>query len=215
MKYIIGLLLVFIQFSCQSQDNKSTFATIKEPIQMNVENGMEVATLAGGCFWCTEAIFLELKGVSKVVSGYIGGTTTNPTYKDICTGTTGHAEAIQITFDPNVVSFGELLEIFFATHDPTTLNRQGNDVGTQYRSEVFYYSDAQKKLTEDYIALMTKEKTFSNPIVTRISPASVFYVAEEYHQNYYNYNKTQSYCSYVITPKVEKLRKNYKDKLKN
>jgi peptide-methionine (S)-S-oxide reductase len=182
---------------------------------MNVENGMEVATLAGGCFWCTEAIFLELKGVSKVVSGYIGGTTTNPTYKEICTGTTGHAEAIQITFDPKVVSFGELLEIFFATHDPTTLNRQGNDVGTQYRSEVFYYSDEQKKLTQEYIALMTKEKTFSNPIVTRISPASVFYEAEDYHQNYYNDNKTQSYCSYVITPKIEKLKKNFKEKLKN
>jgi peptide-methionine (S)-S-oxide reductase len=215
MKYILGLLIVLFQFSCQSQDKKSTFAITKEPIPMNVEKGMEVATLAGGCFWCTEAIFLELKGVSKVVSGYIGGTTTNPTYKDICTGTTGHAEAIQITFDPKIVSFGELLEIFFATHDPTTLNRQGNDVGTQYRSEVFYYSDAQKKLTEDYIALMTKEKTFSNPIVTRISPASVFYEAEDYHQNYYNGNKTQSYCSYVITPKVEKLRKNYKEKLKN
>lgn len=214
MKYFLGVLIVFIQFSCQSQAKKPIVESTKEPIQMNVEKGMEVATFAGGCFWCTEALFLELKGVSKVVSGYIGGTTTNPTYKDICTGTTGHAEAVQITFDPKVISFGELLELFFATHDPTTLNRQGNDVGTQYRSEVFYYSAAQKKLTEDYIALMIQEQTFSNPIVTRVSPATVFYEAEEYHQNYYNNNKTQSYCSYVITPKIEKLKKKYKEKLK-
>lgn len=215
MKYYFGFLIVLFQSSCQSQEKKSNVASTKEPIQMNVEKGMEVATFAGGCFWCTEAIFLEIKGVSKVVSGYIGGATVNPTYKDICTGTTGYAEAIQITFDPKLVSFGELLEMFFATHDPTTLNRQGNDVGTQYRSEVFYYSDEQKQLTTDYIALMTKEKTFSNPIVTKVSPASIFYEAEDYHQNYYNNNKTQSYCSYVITPKIEKLKKNYKEKLKN
>lgn len=181
---------------------------------MELQNELEVATFAGGCFWCTEAVFLELNGVNKVVSGYIGGKTVNPTYKEICNGDTGHAEAIQITFDPNVISFGELLEIFFATHDPTTLNRQGNDVGTQYRSEIFYNSEVQKQLSEEYIDLLTKENTFGKPIVTTISPESKFYEAEDYHQNYYNQNKEQGYCSYIITPKMEKLKKVYKDKLK-
>lgn len=181
---------------------------------MELQNELEVATFAGGCFWCTEAIFLELNGVNKVVSGYIGGKTINPTYKDICNGETGHAEAIQITFDPTIISYGELLEIFFATHDPTTLNRQGNDIGTQYRSEIFYNNEAQKQLSEEYIALMTKENTFGKPIVTTVSPASKFYEAEDYHQNYYNQNKMQGYCSYIITPKIEKLQKVYKDKLK-
>jgi peptide-methionine (S)-S-oxide reductase len=215
MKKFILLLLAFSTLSCQSQEKKNIFLDNKQPVKMNVANGLELATFAGGCFWCTEAVFLEIEGVKKVVSGYIGGITKNPTYRDIGTGTTGHAEAIQITFDPKLVSYGELLEIFFATHDPTTLNRQGNDVGTQYRSEVFYYNDAQKQLTEQYIDLMTNEKTFKSPIVTRVSPASIFYEAEDYHQNYYNLNRTQSYCSYVITPKIEKLKKNFKDKLKN
>jgi peptide-methionine (S)-S-oxide reductase len=186
----------------------------KEIKNMEIQNGLEVATFAGGCFWCTEAVFLELNGVKKVVSGYIGGNTVNPTYKDICNGDTGHAEAIEITFDPSQISFGELLEIFFATHDPTTLNRQGNDVGTQYRSEIFYHNPTQKQVSEDYIALMTSENTFGKPIVTKISAASKFYEAEDYHQNYYNQNKTQGYCSYVITPKIEKLKKMYQDKLK-
>ncbi len=214
MKKYILLLLLVSQTSCQSQDKNTTFLVVDKPVVMETKDGLEIATLAGGCFWCTEAVFLELEGVKKVVSGYIGGILENPTYKDIGTGTTGHAEAIQISFDPKVISFGELLEIFFATHDPTTLNRQGNDIGTQYRSEIFYYNDQQKEISEDYIDLMTSEKTFLNPIVTRISPASKFYEAEEYHQNYYNLNKTQSYCSYVITPKIEKLKKNYKSRLK-
>ncbi|MFV8340821.1 peptide-methionine (S)-S-oxide reductase MsrA [Flavobacterium sp. XS2P39] len=182
---------------------------------MEIEKGMEVATFAGGCFWCTEAVFLELNGLQRVVSGYIGGETINPTYKDICNGDTGHAEAIQIAFDPNKISYGELLEIFFATHDPTTLNRQGNDIGTQYRSEIFYNNENQKDVAEAYIALMTRENTFEEPIVTQISAAAIFYEAEDYHQNYYNQNKLQGYCSYVITPKVEKLKKIFKDKLKN
>lgn len=182
---------------------------------MGIEEGMEMATFAGGCFWCTEAVFLELKGVKSVVSGYIGGKTIDPTYKEICGGETGHAEAIQITFDPNEVSYGELLEIFFATHDPTTLNRQGNDVGTQYRSEIFYHNETQQRIAEDYIALLTKENTFGKPIVTKVSVASKFYGAEDYHQNYYNDNKSQGYCSYVITPKIEKLKKVYADKLKS
>jgi peptide-methionine (S)-S-oxide reductase len=214
MKKIIGILLALLSVSCQSKEKEVTLPKIKEPIKMDVQKGMEVATFAGGCFWCTEAVFLELDGVETVVSGYIGGKTINPTYKDICTGETGHAEAIQITFDPKKVSFGELLEIFFATHDPTTLNRQGNDFGTQYRSEIFYHNEVQKKLSEDYIALMTSENTFGKPIMTKVTAAPKFYEAEEYHQNYYSQNKTQGYCSYVITPKIEKLKKVYKDKLK-
>ncbi|MCW1148202.1 peptide-methionine (S)-S-oxide reductase MsrA [Flavobacterium lacisediminis] len=175
---------------------------------------MEVATFAGGCFWCTEAVFLEIKGVEKVVSGYIGGKTINPTYKDICTGETGHAEAIQITFNPNEVAYEDLLEVFFATHDPTTLNRQGADVGTQYRSEIFYHSESQKTKAENYIQLLAKEKLYDKKIVTKVSSASVFYNAEEYHQNYYNQNSSQGYCQMVIAPKLEKLRKYYKSKLK-
>lgn len=182
---------------------------------MGLQEGMEVATFAGGCFWCTEAVFLELKGVKSVVPGYIGGKTVNPTYKEICGGETGHAEAIEITFDPNEMAFGELLEIFFATHDPTTLNRQGNDVGTQYRSEIFYHNEKQKKISEGYIDLMTKENTFGKTVVTKVSAASKFYVAEDYHKNYYNDNKSQGYCSYIITPKIDKLKKLYGDKLKS
>jgi peptide-methionine (S)-S-oxide reductase len=182
---------------------------------MKIEEGIEVTTLAGGCFWCTEAVFLELKGVYSVVPGYIGGKTIDPTYKEICGGETGHAEAIQITFDPDEISFEELMEVFFATHDPTTLNRQGNDVGTQYRSEIFYHNEVQQKIAQDYIALMTEENTFGKRIVTKISATSKFYVAEDYHKNYYNDNKSQGYCSYVITPKIEKLKKFYADKLKN
>jgi peptide-methionine (S)-S-oxide reductase len=214
MKKIIGIFLALLPFSFCAKEKNSIVPKSKETKNMEIQNGLEVATLAGGCFWCTEAVFLELDGVKKVVSGYIGGNTLNPTYKDICIGDTGHAEAIEITFDPKEVSFGELLEIFFATHDPTTLNRQGNDIGTQYRSEIFYHNPTQKQLSEDYIALMTSENTFGKPIVTKISAASKFYEAEDYHQNYYNQNKTQGYCSYVITPKIEKLKKVYQDKLK-
>lgn len=214
MKKIIGIFLALLPFSFCAKEKNSIVPKSKETKNMEIQNGLEVATLAGGCFWCTEAVFLELDGVKKVVSGYIGGVTVNPTYKDICNGDTGHAEAIEITFDPKEVSFGELLEIFFATHDPTTLNRQGNDIGTQYRSEIFYHNPIQKQLSEGYIALMTSENTFGKPIVTKISAASKFYEAEDYHQNYYNQNKTQGYCSYVITPKIEKLKKVYQDKLK-
>jgi len=178
-------------------------------------NKKEIAIFAGGCFWCTEAIFQEIDGVEKIVSGYIGGHTLNPDYKSICTGQTGHAEAVQITFNPQKISFRELLEVFFATHDPTTLNRQGNDVGTQYRSEVFYTSSSQKEIAENYINLLNKENTFGNPIVTKISPASQFYVAEDYHQNYYRQNQTQGYCSFVISPKIEKVKNNFKSHLKN
>lgn len=181
---------------------------------MNNDISMEVATLAGGCFWCTEAVFLELKGVQKVVSGYIGGKTVNPTYEEVCQGNTEHAEAIQISFNPEIIHFGELLELFFATHDPTTLNRQGNDIGTQYRSEIFYHNETQKEIAEEFIQFLTEEKVFDNPIVTKVSPATTFYKAEDYHQNYYNQNKTQGFCSFVITPKINKVRTYFKEKLK-
>lgn len=181
---------------------------------MEKEVKMEMATFAGGCFWCTEAVFLELKGVEAVVSGYIGGKTLNPTYKEICQGDTEHAEAIRINFDANVISFGELLELFFATHDPTTLNRQGNDVGTQYRSEIFYHNEEQQLIAEDFIRFLTQEAVFERPIVTKVSAATIFYPAEDYHQNYYNQNKSQGYCAFVITPKIEKVRKYFEEKLK-
>ena len=210
----LSMVLSLIFSSCTAKEKPVVKEEFKEPIKVKVKEGMEVATFAGGCFWCTEAVFLEIKGVEKVVSGYIGGKTVNPTYKDICTGETGHAEAIQITFNPNEVAYEDLLEIFFGTHDPTTLNRQGADVGTQYRSEIFYHSEAQKTKAENYIQLLEKEKLYDKKIVTKVSSATVFYPAEDYHQNYYNQNSSQGYCQMVIAPKLEKLRKYYKSKLK-
>ena len=174
----------------------------------------DTATFATGCFWCTEAIFQRLKGVSKVISGYSGGGVINPTYEEVCTGTTDHAECCQIIYDPSVISFDELLEVFWKTHDPTTLNRQGNDVGTQYRSEVFYHSAEQKEKTERYKEALNKSGAFNSPIVTLIEPFKNFYSAENYHQNYYNINGGQPYCRFVIVPKVEKFEKVFKDKLK-
>ena len=210
----LSLVLGLVFGSCTAKEKPIVKEEFKELVKIKVKEGMEVATFAGGCFWCTEAVFLEIKGVEKVVSGYIGGKTKNPTYKDICTGETGHAEAIQITFNPNEVAYEDLLEVFFATHDPTTLNRQGADVGTQYRSEIFYHSEAQKTKAENYIQLLEKEKLYDKKIVTKVSSATVFYNAEEYHQNYYNQNSSQGYCQMVIAPKLEKLRKYYKSKLK-
>ena len=182
---------------------------------MTTNQHTETATFAGGCFWCTEAVFLELDGVASVTSGYIGGKTPNPTYKDICTGETGHAEAIQIVFDPDKIDYGQLLEIFFATHDPTTINRQGNDVGTQYRSEIFYLNEHQRKLAEAYIALLNDENTYGKKVVTKLSMAPTFYPAEDYHQNFYGRNPDQPYCSFVIPPKIEKLKSKFADKLKH
>ncbi len=210
-KLVLSLILLV---SCQSKEKKYVVQEYKEPIKMNIQEGKEVATFAGGCFWCTEAIFQEVKGVEKVVSGYTGGFIKNPAYREVCNGTTGHAEAIQITFNPELVSYEDLLEIFFGTHDPTTLNRQGADVGTQYRSEVFYHSEEQKEKAEKYIQWIEQEKLYSNPIVTKVSPASEFYAAEEYHQDYYSQNSQQGYCQMVIAPKLEKLRKYYQSKLK-
>ena len=180
----------------------------------NKTNGLQVATFGNGCFWCTEAIFQRLNGVEKVVSGYSGGKVKNPTYKEVCSGLTGHAEVIQITYDPKRISFDELLEVFWKTHDPTTLNRQGADEGTQYRSAVFYHTDEQKRLAEEYKKKLDASGAFDNPIVTEITPFTAFYPAEDYHQNYFNLNGTQPYCSFVIQPKVEKFEKVFKSKLK-
>ena len=175
---------------------------------------LQKATLGGGCFWCTEAIYLELKGVVDVKPGYSGGHVKNPTYKQVCDGTTGHAEVVQITFDPEVVSFSEILEVFFMTHDPTTLNRQGNDVGPQYRSAIFYHNEKQKEVAERVIDLFEKEEVYSKPIVTEVTGFDKFYVAEDYHINYYARNKTQGYCQFVVAPKLEKFKKIFKDQLK-
>lgn len=175
---------------------------------------LEKATLGGGCFWCTEAVYLGLNGVTDVKPGYSGGHVKNPTYKEVCTETTGHAEVVQITFDPEVVSFSEILEVFFVTHDPTTLNRQGNDVGTQYRSAIFYHSEKQKEIAIQIIEQLEKEKVYNKPIVTEVTPFDAFYVAEDYHINYFARNKNQPYCQYVVAPKVEKFQKIFKDKLK-
>ena len=175
----------------------------------------DTATLANGCFWCTEAIFEQLDGVISAVSGYTGGQVENPTYKAVCTGETGHAEALQITYDPSKISFDELLEVFWETHDPTTLNRQGNDVGTQYRSGVFYHNAEQKQKAEKYKAELDKSGAFDKPIVTEITPFTKFYPAENYHQEYFENNENANpYCKIVIRPKVDKFRKVFKDKLK-
>jgi len=174
----------------------------------------EVATLAGGCFWCLEAAFQDLKGVENVQSGYAGGRVANPSYEDVCTGTTGHAEVVQITFDPQVVSFEDLLHVYFTIHDPTTLNRQGADVGTQYRSAIFYDSPEQKATAERVIAELQAQKLWDEPVVTELKPLTAFYPAEEYHRDYFRRNPTQGYCQAVIAPKVAKVRKLYFDRLK-
>lgn len=222
MKKITALILAMFALSCQGSEKdpkaeslgKITQQAKKGDLKMD-NTKTETAIFAGGCFWCTEAFFTDLKGVEKVVSGYIGGATVNPTYRDVCTGQTGHAEAIQITFNPAEVAYEDLLEIFFATHDPTTLNRQGADVGTQYRSEIFYTNEAQKASAENFIKLLTDQDIFSGKkIVTAITAASKFYPAEDYHQDYYALNGNQPYCRAVIAPKMDKLEKNYKSKLK-
>lgn len=215
MKKTGVLLLAMVTLSCQSKENPKEATAHINTGEIKMENKKtETAIFAGGCFWCTEAFFTDLKGVEKVVSGYIGGKTENPTYKEVCSGYSGHAEAIQITFNPDEVAYEDLLEIFFATHDPTTLNRQGADVGTQYRSEIFYTSDVQKTSAENFIKLLTDQNIFEKKIVTKISAASKFYPAEDYHQDYYAQNANQPYCQAVIAPKLAKLQKNYKSKLK-
>ena len=217
------LSFIFFSPSCAQRENPNrsmsltnsltnTSPSVAEKITGN-EN-LDTATFATGCFWCTEAVFQQLKGVKKVTSGYSGGHVENTTYKEVCTGLTGHAECIQLLYDPKEVSFDELLQVFWQTHDPTTLNRQGNDVGTQYRSAVFYQNEEQKKIAESYKKELNAKKVFDNPIVTEIEPLKNFYPAEDYHQNYYNNNGDQPYCYFVIKPKLEKFEKVFKDKLK-
>lgn len=187
---------------------------IKEPAQSSISKSVEVATLAGGCFWCTEAMFDMLKGVLKVESGYSGGNASNPSYEDVCNGDTGHAESIQITFDPSIASYADLLRIFFTTHDPTTLNRQGADIGTQYRSTVFYHNPEQEKTARQVIEEFEKSKVWKKPIVTEVAPFKEFYKAEDYHQEYYARNSRQPYCRVVIEPKIAKLREHFRERLK-
>ncbi|MFT3679360.1 MAG: peptide-methionine (S)-S-oxide reductase MsrA [Ferruginibacter sp.] len=207
---IAGLLI--LTSSCNANKAKVMNETKETMDTSNAK--LDTATFGTGCFWCTEAIFQQLEGVVKVTSGYSGGQTNNPNYKEVCSGTTGHAECLNIVYDPSKISFDELLEVFWQTHDPTTLNRQGNDVGTQYRSVVFYHNDEQKAKTEKYKTELDKSGAWNNPIVTTLEPFTKFYPAEDYHQNYYLNNPEQGYCQFVVRPKVEKFEKVFKNKLK-
>lgn len=201
----------------QKKHKKAEEVTFSGPEHkpLNMEQKTDTATFANGCFWCTEAIFQDVNGVKKVTSGYTDGKTQNPTYEEVCTGNTGFAEALQIVYDPAIVSFDELLEIFWKTHDPTTLNRQGNDVGTQYRSGIYYHNDNQRAKSEFYKNALDKSGAFNHPIVTEIKPFTAFYPAEDYHQSYFNNNENKNpYCKMVIRPKVDKFRAIFKDKLK-
>jgi peptide-methionine (S)-S-oxide reductase len=215
-KIVLALLTIFTM-SCGAQEaqlkNKDVFKKM-ESKTMNQEKKTELATFGGGCFWCTEAQLLMLNGVIKVESGYAGGQTENPTYKEVCSGLTGHAEVIQVTYDASIISFDEILAAFWQAHDPTQLNKQGNDVGTQYRSVIFYHNDEQKKIAEDYKLKLNTEQAYDKPVVTEIAPLTIFYKAEDYHQNYYNYNKEAGYCQFVVQPKVEKFKKIFANKLK-
>lgn len=211
MKTILSFLFLSITFLGCAQEKTKTQEIDMEEVK---KEGMEEATLGAGCFWCIEAVFQQLEGVDTVISGYSNGTVKNPSYREVCTGRTGHAEVARIVYDPNVISFKDLLEVFWQTHDPTTLNRQGNDVGTQYRSAVFYHNQEQKEIAEKYKKRLDESGAFEDPIVTEISALENFYVAEDYHQNYYKNNPNQGYCQFVVRPKVEKFKKAFSDKLK-
>ncbi len=213
-----NIAIAFLSFfiaACNIGKSGNVEHTITQTMQSeNKINVTDTATFAGGCFWCIETIFAQLEGVDTVLSGYSGGNIKNPSYKEVCNGTTGHAEVVQIYFDSSKISFGELMEVFFSVHDPTTLNRQGNDIGTQYRSAIYYHNQSQKEEAEAYIAQLDSSETFTGKIVTEITPFSVFYAAEYYHQNYFNQNGEQPYCQLVVRPKVEKFQKNFKAKIK-
>ncbi len=212
MKKVTSIVFIFAIISCNLHGQKNNKTTKKSLRKM--ENNLAVATFGNGCFWCTEAIFQQLNGVEKVLPGYSGGNVKNPAYKEVCTGNTGHAEAIQIEYNPDIISYRELLDVFFYTHDPTTLNRQGNDIGTQYRSVIFYHNNQQKEEAELMIKQLSNEKVYNDKIVTEITPFDVFYFAEDYHRNYYNNNKNQGYCRAVINPKLDKFVKKYSSKIK-
>ncbi len=203
-------ILFFYLISCNTSGVES-----KELIKTNtIQQPMDTITFGAGCFWCVEAVYSDLNGVESVVSGYAGGTVKNPSYKEVCTGNTGHAEVCQITYNPSVISYKELLEVFWQVHDPTTLNRQGGDVGTQYRSAIFYHTDEQKQVAEEFLKTLNEEKVFPDPIVTEITAINNFYPAEDYHQDYFELNGDNPYCQAVVRPKLEKFRKVFKDKLK-
>jgi peptide-methionine (S)-S-oxide reductase len=210
MKQFFTLFIALIGLSCTLADeNKNQFDMKQEDM-----NGLSEATFGAGCFWCVEACFAELKGVKSVASGYSGGHKINPTYKEICEGTTGHAEVARVIYDTALISYEELLEVFWFVHDPTTLNRQGNDVGTQYRSVIFYHSDEQKNTAEEYKKKLNDSGAYDKPVITEISPLINYYPAEEYHQNYFNNNPDQPYCSAVVRPKVDKFKKVFESRLK-
>mgnify|MGYP001825284969 CR=1 FL=1 len=215
MKSFISLIIAitFTMVACAQNTDADYQSMASDKNIDNMEN-LETATLGAGCFWCVEAVFQQLKGVEKVESGYSGGHVKDPTYKAVCSGSTGHAEVCQVYFDPDVISFEEILEVFWTTHDPTTLNRQGNDVGTQYRSAIFYHNEKQKETAERSIKEVAEE-IWDDPIVTEVSPITNYYPAEGYHQNYWFQNGNQPYCRIVINPKVEKFRKKFADKLKD
>lgn len=217
VKYSFLLLLQLAVISAFAQhDNlqkSKTFQKMNEHATKSIAH-IDTATFGAGCYWCTEAQFQQLKGVTKVESGFMGGNVKNPTYKEVCGGTTGHAEVCNILYDPSIISYDEMLAAFWTTHDPTQLNRQGNDVGTQYRSAIFYHNDMQKTKAEEYKKKLNEEKVFDKPVVTEVTAATAFYKAEDYHQNYFNENGNQPYCSFVIKPKVEKFQKVFKEKLK-
>ncbi len=222
MKKIISLCVCVIAlYSCgrtnnESNNNKFEFSKmIQDSEKMQSGDSIEVATFAAGCFWCVEAIYQNVNGVSLVNSGYIGGTIKNPSYKEVCNGTTGHAEACEITFDPRIVTYAQLLEVFFGTHDPTTLNRQGADVGTQYRSAIFYHSPKQKELAELAIQAANESGNWKDPIVTQIEQTSSFYIAEDYHNDYFNLHGEQPYCRMVIKPKMDKFKKKFGEYMKH
>lgn len=210
----LTILWALVSACGQTQSHASLNEANFTGMEQHNDAQYEIATFGAGCFWCVEAVFQSLKGVDTVVSGYMGGKIPNPTYREICTGKTGHAEVIQIKYDPRVISFSKLLEIFWQTHDPTTLNRQGADVGTQYRSAIFYHSEEQNELAKSFKQKLDESKAFENPIVTEITAATAFYPAEAYHQNYYRLNQQALYCQYVIRPKMDKLERVFKDVLK-
>lgn len=213
----LSVLLIFCLIGCTAKTNNITINHVSNKVNMNDSNlNRDTATFAGGCFWCIETTMARLKGVDTVISGYTGGKTKDPTYREVCTGFTGHAEAVQIIYNPEVIDYNTLLTVFFTMHDPTQLNRQGNDIGTQYRSAIFYNSQQQKDSAEAFIKKLITDKVFENPIVTELQPLGVYYNAEDYHQNYYNQNRLEnSYCTAVIDPKVSKLRKTFSHLLKD
>ena len=217
MKTIAHLITFMLLMQCTEYSGKKNLQTepkITDRVEPNQNENMEIITLGAGCFWCVEAIFEQLNGVSKVESGYSGGKIENPTYKAVCEGTTGHAEVCQLTYDSEVISLEEILEVFWQTHDPTTLNQQGYDVGTQYRSAIFYHNEKQKDISEKLKQKLIMENVWPNPVVTEISPFVNFYVAEDYHQEYFQNNQDAPYCRAVIQPKLEKFEKIFKNKLK-